>query len=313
LATGIPYTSRRRSRIARTRRAEGRRQKELASAAEDTIDGILAARVPVDQHTIEVAGAPVFYRSAPSAADTPAVYLHGVPTSSDDWVALLERTGGIAPDLIGFGRSGKAGNLDYTLAGLAEFLERLLGAVDVPRARVVAHDWGAAAALVLAQRHPERFERLVLCDPLPLTGDFRWHRVGRLLRTPGIGELFMGSVPRWLLARTLRRASSAEAFSDEHVRSLWEQFDQGTQRAVLRLHRSTTEEALAAAGARLGELAMPALVIWGEDDRWFPASFADYYGERLPGATVDRVAGAGHWPWLERPDVADRIAAFVSG
>ena len=271
----------------------------------------MAARVPVDEHTIEVAGAPVFYRSAPSAAYTPALYLHGVPTSSDDWVALLERTGGIAPDLIGFGRSGKAGNLDYTLAGLAEFLERLLGALGAQRARVVAHDWGAAAALVLAQRHPERFERLVLCDPLPLTGDFHWHRLARLLRTPGIGELVMGSVPRWLLARTLRGASSAEAFSDEHVRSVWEQFDQGTQRAVLRLHRSTTEEALTAAGARLGELAMPTLVIWGEDDPWFSAVFADYYGERLPGATVHRVAGVGHWPWLERHEVAEEIAAFV--
>jgi pimeloyl-ACP methyl ester carboxylesterase len=267
--------------------------------------------VRVDEHTIEVAGAPVFYRSAPSAADTPALYLHGVPTSSDDWVALLERTGGIAPDLIGFGRSGKAGNLDYTLAGLAEFLERLLGTLGASRVRMVAHDWGAAAALVLAQRHPDRVERLVLCNPLPLTGDFQWHRLGRLLRTPGIGELLMGSVPRWLLARTLRRASSAGAFSDEHVRSVWDQFDQGTQRAVLRLHRATDEAALADAGSRLGELAMPALVIWGEDDPWFPAAFAEAFGKRLPNAKLELIAKARHWPWLERAEVADRIADFV--
>jgi haloalkane dehalogenase len=295
------------SRIARTRRADGGRQEELGATA----DGIVAARVPVDEHTIEVAGAPVFYRSAPSAADTPALYLHGVPTSSDDWVALLERTGGIAPDLIGFGRSGKAGNLDYTLAGLAEFLERLLSVLGLPRARVVAHDWGAAAALVLAQRHPERFERLVLCDPLPLTGDFHWQRPGRLLRSPGVGELLMGSVPRWLLARSLRAASSAKAFPDERVRSVWEQFDQGTQRAILRLHRSAGEKALEAAGAGLSELTAPTLVIWGDEDPWFPARFAAHYGERLPAATVRRVAETRHWPWLERDEVAEEIAAFV--
>ena len=104
----------------------------------------------VDEHTIEVAGAPVFYRSAPAPGDAPPLYLHGAPTSSDDWTALLERTGGIAPDLIGFGRSSKAGNLDYTLAGLAEFVARLLAELDVARVRVVAHDWGAAAALVFA-------------------------------------------------------------------------------------------------------------------------------------------------------------------
>jgi pimeloyl-ACP methyl ester carboxylesterase len=232
--------------------------------------------------------------------------------SSDDWLALLERTGGVAPDLIGFGRSGKAGNLHYTLAGLAEFLERLLGTLEIERVRLVAHDWGAGAALVFAQRHPERVERLVLCDALPLTGGFRWHRVGRLLRSPGLGELLMGSIPRWLMARTLRGASGGNAFSDEHVRAVWRHFDQGTQRAVLRLHRATGAQELAAAGTGLEQLTMPALILWGEEDPWFPAAFADAYGERLPGATVHRFPGARHWPWLERDDVAEEIAAFVA-
>jgi pimeloyl-ACP methyl ester carboxylesterase len=272
------------------------------------LDGILAAPVRVDEHTIEVAGAPVFYRSAPSSTGAPPLYLHGVPTSSDDWLGLLERTGGIGPDLIGFGRSGKAGNLDYTLAGLAQFLAQLLAELDVDRVRLVGHDWGAAAGLVFAQRHPERVERLVLCDPLPLTGEFRWHRVARLLRTPGIGELVMGATPRWLLARTLRHGG---AFSEQRLRSIWEQFDQGTQRAVLRLHRAGDEPALEAAGARLEVLRMPALVVWGERDPWFPARFADALCERLSQATVVRVPRAGHWPWLEQPEAADQIAEFV--
>jgi pimeloyl-ACP methyl ester carboxylesterase len=269
--------------------------------------------VRVDEHTIEVAGAPVFYRSAPSPAGAPPLYLHGVPTSSDDWLTLLERTGGVAPDLIGFGRSGKGGHLDYTLAGLAEFLARFMALLKLERVRLVAHDWGAGAALVLAQRYPHRIERLALCDPLPLTGDYQWHRLARTLRSPGIGELLMGSVPRWMLARTLRRAASADAFSDERMRSVWEQFDQGTQRAVLRLHRATDERDLALAGRDLGRLTMPALVLWGERDPWFPAALATAYGRRVPQAEVELVRDAGHWPWLERAEVADRIAAFVTG
>jgi haloalkane dehalogenase len=274
-------------------------------------DGILAARVRVDEETIEVAGAPVFYRSAPSAADAPPLYLHGVPTSSDDWTAVLELTGGIAPDLIGFGRSSKGGHLDYTLDGLAEFLERLLGTLDVGRVKLVAHDWGAGVGLVFAQRHPEMIERLVLCDPLPVTGDFHWHRVARMLRAPGIGELLMGSVSRSLLARTLRHASSADAFSDERMRSIWTQFDQGTQRAVLRLHRAADEKTLAAAGARLEVLPMPTLILWGELDPWFPPSLAEAFAERLPQAKVELIAHAAHWPWLERPKIAERIAGFL--
>ena len=62
---------------------------------------------------------PVFWRSAPATGGgaTP-LYLHGVPTSSDDWVPFLERTGGIAPDLPGFGRSGKPGYLELHDGGV---------------------------------------------------------------------------------------------------------------------------------------------------------------------------------------------------
>ena len=271
----------------------------------------MAARVRVDEHTIEVAGAPVFYRSAPAPEDALPLYLHGVPTNSDDWSSMLERTGGIAPDLIGFGRSGKAGNLHYTLVGLAEFLERLLDALGVERVRLIAHDWGAGAGLVFAQRQPERVERIALCDPLPLTDAFRWHRLGRLLRMPAIGELLMGSTPQWLLARTLRRASNEDAFTEQRLRTVWDHFDQGTQRAVLRLFRSADGDALRSAGAHLDRLTMPALIVWGELDPWFPPSLAQTYAEQLPQAAIEWIPDARHWPWLERPEVADRIAGFV--
>lgn len=267
----------------------------------------------VDEHTIELAGAPVFYRSAPATSDaaTP-IYLHGIPTSSDDWFSLLERAGGVAPDLLGFGRTTKAGHLDYTLAGLARFLELLVARLDIDQLTIVGHQWGAAAGLVFAQRHPGRVRRIVLCDPLPLTGGFHWGGPPTLLRRRGVGELVMGSTPRWLLARTLRRACvNADAFSPRRMGSVWEQFDQGTQRAILRLHRATSERELADAGAELASLQMPALVVWGEQDPWLPVAFAEAYGERLPEATVHRVADAGHWPWLERTEVGERIAEFI--
>ena len=90
----------------------------------------------------------------------------------------------------------------------------------------------------------------------------------------GVGELVMGSVNQWLLARTLRSgAASPEAWTDARIAAVWEQFDQGTQRAILRLHRSIDPAGLAAAGADLEQLWMPALVVWGERDPWLaPAS-----------------------------------------
>jgi pimeloyl-ACP methyl ester carboxylesterase len=267
--------------------------------------------VRVDEHTTEVAGAPLFYRSA-EWTGVPALYLHGIPTSSDDWTAFLEQTGGLAPDLPGFGRSSKAGNLDYTIDGHADFVERFLAELGVERVRLVAHDWGAGGGLVFAQRHPDRVERLVLCNALPLLEGFRWHRLGRTLRRPLLGELLMGSTTRWLLARALRGGSArAGAWTEAQINAVWEQFDQGTQRAILRLHRSADEQRLAAAGAELESIESRALVIWGERDPWLEPGYADAYGARLPRAEVQRITEAGHWPWLDNPRVVERITSFL--
>lgn len=267
----------------------------------------------VDEHTIEVAGASVFYRRAP-ARDTEVLYLHSVPTSSDDWPALLDLTGGLAPDLPGFGRTSKAGNLDYSLPAYAVFVERFLDALAVPEVSLVGHGWGAAMGLLFAQRHPDRVTRLAIVDAVPLLDGFAWPAIARWLRRPGIGELLMGSVNRWLLARILRRGSATpEAWPDARVNAVWDQFDQGTQRAILRLHRSVDALALAAAGSELAALEQPALVVWGDRDPWLPATFADAYAQRLPDAAVERVAGAGHWPWLDQPALAERLAGFATG
>jgi pimeloyl-ACP methyl ester carboxylesterase len=288
--------------------------------------------VRVDEHTIILDDSPVYYRSA-EWSGMPTLYLHGIPTSSDDWPGFLALSGGIAPDLIGFGRSGKGGHLDYSLAGLRSFVERFLEHLGVQEVQLVGHDWGAAVALTFAAHNPNRVPRLVLCNPAPAGDPSQWPRILRLWRQPGVGELLMGAIPRWLLARTLRRGSvRADAWPDARVRQVWEQFDQGTQRAILRLVRSEGQDVIGSGGSRpakgsTGAVGAPAStpawipaptattssVLWGEEDPWYPPEVPDEYAERLPSATVERIAGAGHWPWLDRPEVVDRVAALLEG
>ena len=267
----------------------------------------------LDEHTIDVGGVSVFYRRGPVAGDD-ILYLHSVPTSSDDWRELLELTGGVAPDLPGFGRSDKGTGQDYSLSAYADFVGGFLDALELPEVTLVGHGWGAATGLVFAQRHPDRVRRLAIVDALPLLDGFTWPGMGRWWRRPPVGELLMGAVTRRILARLLRGGTvSPEAWSDARIDEVWEQFDQGTQRAILRLHRSVDVDGLAAAGAELDELHQPAVVVWGEQDPWLAPSFADAYARRLGAATVERVAGAGHWPWLDRPELVARLAAFAAG
>jgi pimeloyl-ACP methyl ester carboxylesterase len=267
--------------------------------------------VRVDEHTTTIDDVPVFYRSAgPVPVGTAApLYLHDAITSSDDWLPFLERSGGLAPDLIGFGRSAKGGHLDYSPGGLTEFLLRLLAALEIDRLKLVGHGWGGALALLVALRDPGRIERIVLIDAVPLLEGFSWHGPARVWRRLVIGELVMGSTSKRQLRRALRKGT--DAWTDERLDAVYEQFDQGTQRALLRLHRSADEHELAAIAPRLGSLAAPALVVWGDHDPWFGVEFAEAYAEALPRATLERIPDAGHWPWLDQPRVVELVAEFI--
>ncbi len=265
------------------------------------------------EHRAGLGGQPVFWRSAPSGAASPVLYVHGVPTSADDWTPFLVLGGGIAPDLPGFGRSGKRADGAYTMEGCDRWLETFLDHLGVERFRLLVHDWGAVG-LLLAQRFPERVERLVVMDAVPFLPGYRWHRLARVWRTRWAGELLMGATSRVTL-KQLSRASNATkgpmpaAWLDQVLAGL----DVGTQRAILRLHRSSPPEKLALAGLGLGRLACPTLVVWGDQDPYVPAEFADAYAAALgPHAEVLHLPDAGHWPWLDRPDLVGTVVDFLT-
>jgi len=270
----------------------------------------------LSEHTAELEGLPIFWRGGGAdvgggGAAVP-LYLHGVPSNSDEWVPFLKRSGGLAPDLPGFGRSGKPGSLSYTIDEYDRFIERFLDFVEVERVRLVVHDWGAVG-LAFAQRRPERIERLVVINAMPLLPGYRWHRTARIWRTPVLGELAMGTTNRRVL-QFLSRESNATTgpMPEEWLDSVLGHFDQGTQRAILRLYRSSPPAVLEAAGAQLRALRMPALVVWGMRDPYIPGRFGQAYASALGGAELIELPDAGHWPWLDRPDAIDRVVDFLA-
>jgi len=266
----------------------------------------------VSDHSGEIDGLPVFWRDAGTAPGAGAVplYLHGVPDSSDAWLDFLVRSGGLAPDLPGFGRSGKPGSLSFTIAEYADFVEAFLDLVGVERVRMVVHDWGAVG-LAFAQRHPERVERLVVIDAVPFLPGYRWHRTARIWRTPVLGELSMGTINRPLLRLLSREANATPGpMPESWLDSVLAHFDQGTQRAILRLYRSSPPERLAAAGEHLATLRVPSLVVWGLRDPYLPARFGKAYADVL-GAQLLELPDAGHWPWLDRPDALEAVVDFL--
>jgi pimeloyl-ACP methyl ester carboxylesterase len=263
------------------------------------------------QETLEIDDQPVFLRRA-GDDEVPIIYLHGIPTSSFDWLSPLALGGGIAVDLPGYGRSGKRGDLDYSLAGHTRFLDRLLDELDLYRVRLCVHDWGAAVGLAWASQQPERVARLVAINAVPLLPGFRWRGPARLVRTPVAGPIVVGAATKRILRLASRRASAgAGPMPEAFVANVAESFDLGTERATLRLLRSATPEVLARAGARLGAITAPALVLWGAHDPYIPQRFGAGYAAALGDATLEVVENAGHWPWIDQPELSTRIVEHL--
>lgn len=268
----------------------------------------------INEQFVEVNGIRIFCREL-TGAGPPAIFVHGNPTSSADWIPFLERLDGpaIAFDLPGFGRSDRpaAGRFDHTVGAYADLIVELLELIAPGGYRLVVHDWGTVA-LVAAQRNPAKLLALVVINGVPLTADYRWHWVARVWRRRGLGEAFNSLSTRSGLAQVLRVARPGRrALPSDYVERIWSGWDAGMKRAVLALYRSADPEVLAAAGAGLGELRCPALVAWGIEDPYLGSRQGRIYAEAIPGAELLELDRAGHWPWLDRPELIDRVVGFL--
>lgn len=273
-----------------------------------------AVTSPIEERELVLDGIRVFYRRVPGDG-IPTVYVHGNPSHGEDWVPFLERGGAaVAIDLPGWGRSGRPdpARFDYSMYGLSAFHERCLDALGVERRRLVVHDWGSLA-LIGAQRRPDQVEKLVAINAVPLLPGYRWHWVAQVWRRRPWGELANATTTRASLALTLRQASGDRGpMPPEFVDTVWDHWDKGTQAAILTLYRHANPDRLAAAGKDLANLTCPALVLWGSRDPYLPPKFAADYADVLPGAELELIDGAGHWPWIDDHRVIDRVLGFVA-
>ena len=171
-----------------------------------------------------VFGSHMAYRETGPQEGPVVLFLHGNPTSSYIWRNILPHVAPvarcIAPDLIGFGQSGKP-DIDYRFADLARYLDAFIEARGIGSAYLVAQDWGTALAFHLAARRSDFVRGLAFMEfirPMPSWDDF--HQVEaaretfRKFRTPGEGERMIiegnAFVERVLPGSVVRKLSEEE-------------------------------------------------------------------------------------------------------
>jgi pimeloyl-ACP methyl ester carboxylesterase len=258
-------------------------------------------------------------RAFVKAGTGPALLLlHGLGCDHTTWLPVIatlsRRYTVIAPDLLGHGRSAKP-RADYSLGGYANGMRDLLTVLGIDKVTVVGHSFGGGVAMQFGYQFPERTERMVLVAPGGLGPEVS--PAIRAITLPGF-HLAMGLVTlpgvRQLTQTTLRALAASgvpKARDLDEVAEIVGSFRDPRARAAIRHVVSAVVDwrgqiVTMVDRAYLTE-AMPMCVIWGSDDAVIPVGHAAVAAELAPGATVEVIRGAGHFPHKDHPQRFVRI------
>jgi pimeloyl-ACP methyl ester carboxylesterase len=244
----------------------------------------------------------------------PVVLVHGWPDSGRLWrnqVPALVDAGFrvIVPDMRGFGDSDAPENVDaYALPNVVGDVLGLLDHLEIPRAHVVGHDWGAAVAWVLASLAPDRVDHLVALSvghPSSFRGagiaqrEKSWYML--LFQFTGVAEQWL-SGDDWANTRAWGKHPDTDAVLAELARP-------GRLTAGLNWYRANVPpESLVAPPLELPPVQAPAMGVWSTGDIALLETQMTGSSAFVTGPwRYERLDGPGHWMQLEASDDLNRL------
>jgi pimeloyl-ACP methyl ester carboxylesterase len=227
----------------------------------------------------------------------PVLFVHGVGSSSYLWRNVIDLLAGerrcVSFDLPLHGYTPAAPDQDFTLNGLAGFIEGCCGALDLTGIDLVANDTGGAVSQVFAAGHAERLHTLTLtnCEahdnmpPRALLPAVLLARMG--LFAPLAPRLMAPGNPR-TARRVYGRVYSDVTKLPAEIARVWLEAQAGTPEAARQSQRLLTSlhaRDLLAAEPALTRLQVPTLIVWGTKDMFFRTKWAYWLRDTIPGAS----------------------------
>ncbi|WP_335977423.1 alpha/beta fold hydrolase [Streptomyces sp. CA2R106] len=275
--------------------------------------------------TVGLPGLSLVVRSRSDGGPEPALCVHGLGGSSQNWSALMARISDIvapqAPDLPGFGHSPPPDNADYTIPGQARAVIRLLDAEGRGPVHLFGNSLGGSVAVKVAAARPDLVRTLTLISPaLPevppqLTA---WPTV--FAGAPGVIQLYTRLTRDWSPQRRTHALLSlcygdpdavdpqaVEAAAAEYERRMrLPYFRDVMVRSVRGLVDAYTLGGQHALWRQAERVLAPTLLVHGGRDKLVSAKSA----RRAAGAFRDRrtlvIPGSGHVAMMEYPELVDR-------
>jgi pimeloyl-ACP methyl ester carboxylesterase len=264
----------------------------------------------------------IFHREEGPVDGPPVTLIHGFPTSSHDWSAVvpaLVQAGHrvMTLDLLGFGASEKPKLHTYSIHEQADLVEALWSSLGIGQTALVAHDYGVSVAQELLARDPGRVTRAAWLNGGLYPALNRPLAIQRLLHSPlgkVLGPLSTERTFRMSMGKILGRPVGEETLHD-----MWLALSAGGGRWVQhRLLEYIADRKVHAARweAALESYPGPTLFIWGPADPVSGAPLLERLRARIPDAqfvVLDEPPITGHYPQLENPEaVSDALMKFLA-
>ncbi|HEY0106204.1 MAG TPA: alpha/beta hydrolase [Rhizomicrobium sp.] len=232
---------------------------------------------------------------------------HGIDPADEFLEALAGKYRVIAPAHPGFGASQLPAGVT-SVDDLAYFYLDFIEQEDLHDAVLVGASFGGWLAAELAIKGTGRFSKLVLLDSVGAKfGDREQREIKEILNTP------IDDLPGVLFADP---KAGVKKFGDLDFPSM-------TEAEITRFARN--RESFLMFGwapalfnpklaARLHRIAIPSLVMWGEDDAVVPPAYGRAFAKAIPGATFAGIPHAGHYGYMEQPQAyASAVLRFLNG
>jgi pimeloyl-ACP methyl ester carboxylesterase len=248
--------------------------------------------------------APPVPPAATSGAGTPLVLLHAFPLDGRMWAPQVEALAGtyqvIVPDLRGFGAARDQAVSEAGMDLLAEDVARLLDDRGLDRVVLGGLSLGGYVALALMRRHADRVSGLVLCDT-KAAADGDQAREERLKMAERVLAEGNGFVAEEMLPKLLGETSREHR--PEVVEKVGSLIREQTPEAIAGAQRGMA--ARPAATDVLASIAVPTLVMTGEEDTVTGPEAGRDLAAGIPGARFLLVEEAGHLVNLEQPEIVN--------
>jgi pimeloyl-ACP methyl ester carboxylesterase len=241
----------------------------------------------------------------------PILLLHGGPGLGFEYLRDLADELVVENDVAWYQQRGLAPSAPggpYSVAADVDDARRVLERLAWEKAYVVGHSWGGHLALHVAEALPDRLLGVLAVDPLGSVGDGRWPEFDQemLRRTPEavrerareLDELTTEGAADDELALEGMRLVWPAYFADPAAAPPMPELSMSSERSA-EMGRSILAE-LPALEAGLPDIRVPVGFVHGSRSP-MPIAASTDAADRIPGAWVDVVDGAGHFVWVEAP------------